>query len=194
VDQLTISGAYAYTPRAHGDDRGSFHEWFRRDLLEETGHSFGLAQANCSVSARGVLRGVHFADVPPGQAKYVTCVRGAILDVVVDLRVGSPTFGRHEALTLDPGNRRCLYIAEGLGHAFMALADDTMVMYLCSEQYAPQREHGVHPLDADLGIGWPEDIAPILSPKDAAAPTFAEAEKSGLLPDYQECLAFYGRG
>ncbi|GLZ04899.1 dTDP-4-dehydrorhamnose 3,5-epimerase [Actinomadura sp. NBRC 104412] len=191
MDPLTIQGAYAFTPQVHDDERGSFHEWFRQDHLERTGHTFGLAQANCSVSSKGVLRGVHFADVPPGQAKYVTCVRGAILDVVVDLRVGSPTFGRHEAVTLDPGNRRCLYIAEGLGHAFMALTDDTMVMYLCSEPYAPRREHGVHPLDADLGIPWPSDVEPILSPKDAAAPTLAEAEKSGLLPDYRTCLDFY---
>jgi dTDP-4-dehydrorhamnose 3,5-epimerase len=193
VDPLTIEGAFAFTPVVHGDDRGSFHEWFRRDALQRAGHAFGLAQANCSVSSKGVLRGVHFADVPPSQAKYVTCVRGAILDVVVDIRAGSPTFGRHEALRLDGENRRCLYIAEGLGHAFMALTDDTVVMYLCSEPYAPQREHGVHPLDADLALPWPEDIEPILSAKDAAAPSFAEAETSGLLPDYKTCLAFYAQ-
>jgi dTDP-4-dehydrorhamnose 3,5-epimerase len=193
VDPLTIEGAYVYTPRAHGDDRGSLHEWFRRDLLEGTGHGFSLAQANCTVSSKGVLRGVHFADVPPGQAKYVTCVRGAILDVVVDLRVGSPTFARHDRVRMDSSNRHCVYIAEGLGHAFMALTDDTVVMYLCSEPYAPTREHGVHPLDPDLGIEWPTGISPVLSPKDDAAPSLTEAERSGLLPDYKECLDFYAR-
>jgi dTDP-4-dehydrorhamnose 3,5-epimerase len=191
VDPLTIEGAYTLTPVVHGDDRGSFHEWFRQDTLEQVGHAFGLAQANCSVSSKGVVRGVHFADVPPGQAKYITCVRGAVLDVVVDIRVGSPTFGRHEAVRLDWENRRCLYIAEGLGHAFMALTDDTVVMYLCSEQWAPKREHGVHPLDADLALPWPSGIEPVLSARDAAAPSFAEARKSGLLPGYQDCLDFY---
>ncbi|MQY04009.1 dTDP-4-dehydrorhamnose 3,5-epimerase [Actinomadura sp. RB68] len=181
-----------FSPRIHGDDRGSFHEWFRADLLREhTGYDLKLEQANCSVSARGALRGVHFADVPPGQAKYITCLRGALLDVVVDLRVGSPTFGRWEAVRLDGQNRRCLYIAEGLGHAFLALEDDTTVVYLCSEGYNPGREHGVHPLDPDLAIAWPAGIEPVLSDKDAAAPSLADAQKSGLLPDYEECLDFY---
>jgi dTDP-4-dehydrorhamnose 3,5-epimerase len=193
VDALTIEGAYAFTPSVHGDDRGSFHEWFRQDLLDRTGHAFELAQANCSVSGKGALRGVHFADVPPGQAKYVTCVRGAILDVVADIRVGSPTFGRHEGVRLDSANRRCLYIAEGLGHAFMALTDDTMVVYLCSTPYTPEREHAVHPLDPELGIVWPDEVRPVLSARDAAAPSLAEAQKEGLLPDYEECLDFYRR-
>ena len=114
-----------------------------------------LAQANCSVSAAGVLRGIHFSDVPPGQAKYVTCVRGAALDVVVDIRVGSPTFGQWDSVLLDDVDRRQIYLAEGLGHAFMSLADDTTVVYLCSTGYAPGREHGVHPLDPAIGIEWP---------------------------------------
>ena len=193
MDPLTIEGAYAFTPRVHEDDRGSFHEWFRADLLERTGHRFGLAQANCSVSGAGVVRGIHFAEVPPGQAKYITCVRGAALDVVVDIRVGSPTFGRYEFVRLDADEHRCVYLAEGLGHGFMALTDDTMVVYLCSTPYTPEREHGVHPLDPELGIAWPEDLDPVLSPKDAAAPSLAEAQKAGLLPDYQACLDFYKR-
>ncbi|MEU8122630.1 dTDP-4-dehydrorhamnose 3,5-epimerase [Spirillospora sp. NPDC049024] len=193
MDPLTIEGAYQFTPRVQWDDRGSFNEWFREDLLEQTGSSFRLAQANCSTSAKGVLRGMHFADVPPGQAKYVTCVRGAILDVVVDLRAGSPSFGRHEAVTLDSDNRSCVYIAEGLGHGFMALTDETMVLYLCSEPYTPHREHGVHPLDVDLGIQWPVNVPPVLSAKDAAAPSLAEVQKAGLLPDYQVCLDYHAQ-
>ncbi|MDL4772340.1 MULTISPECIES: dTDP-4-dehydrorhamnose 3,5-epimerase [Thermomonosporaceae] len=192
MDPLGIKGAFSFSPRVHGDGRGSFHEWFRSDLLQkQTGHPLHLAQANCSISARGALRGVHFADVPPGQAKYITCVRGAILDVVVDLRVGSPTFGTWEAARLDDEEHRCLYIAEGLGHAFMALTDDATVVYLCSESYSPEREHGVHPLDPELGIEWPAGIEPALSAKDAAAPSFAEARDSGLLPDYRQCLDYY---
>jgi dTDP-4-dehydrorhamnose 3,5-epimerase len=181
-----------FSPRVHGDHRGSFHEWFRREALEERiGHSMRLAQANYAVSARGVLRGVHFADVPPGQAKYVACMRGAVLDVVVDLRVGSPMFGRWEAIRLDDRTHRCVYLAEGLGHALMALEDDTTVVYLCSEGYNPEREHGVHPLDPTLGIAWPEGIEPTLSDKDAVAPSLLEAQETGLLPDYQKCLDYY---
>ena len=112
---------------------------------EHAGHDLDLAQANCSVSAAGVLRGIHFSDVPPGQAKYVTCVRGAALDVVVDIRVGSPTFGQWDSVLLDDVDRREIYLAEGLGHAFMALEDDTTIVYLCSTGYAPGREHGVRP-------------------------------------------------
>ncbi|RFU40654.1 dTDP-4-keto-6-deoxy-D-glucose epimerase [Actinomadura logoneensis] len=194
MEPLGIKGAYVVSPRVHGDSRGSFHEWFRADALRERlGHDLRLEQANCSVSSRGVLRGVHFADVPPGQAKYISCVRGALLDVVVDLRVGSPTFGRSEAVRLDEDNRRCMYLAEGLGHAFLALEDDTTAIYLCSETYNPPREHGVHPLDPALGIDWPADVEPVLSEKDAAAPSLAEALASGLLPDYQDCLAYYDK-
>jgi dTDP-4-dehydrorhamnose 3,5-epimerase len=138
------------------------------------------------------MRGVHFADIPPGQAKQIICVSGAILDVVVDLRVGSPNFGRHVTVRLDDQNRRTLYISEGLGHAFVALTEATTV-YLCSDSYRPEREHGVHPLDPDLAIAWPAGIEPIMSPRDAAAPSLAQALESGMLPDYQECLDHYAK-
>ncbi|MGW7378274.1 dTDP-4-dehydrorhamnose 3,5-epimerase [Streptomyces sp. NPDC054794] len=191
---LEIKGAWVLEPTVFPDDRGSFHEWYRgAEFREATGYDLGLAQANCSVSRRGVVRGVHFADVPPGQAKYVSCVRGAVLDVVVDVRVGSPTFGRWEAVRLDDETHRAVFLAEGLGHAFMALTDDATVVYLCSTGYAPGREHGVHPLDPGLGIVWPEGIEPVLSGKDAEAPSLAEAERSGLLPAYPDCSAHYER-
>ena len=149
-----------------------------------------MAQVNCSVSVRGAIRGIHFSDIPPGQAKYVTCISGAILDVVVDLRVGSPGYGRWAAVPLDAKSRRAVFIAEGLGHAFMTLSDEATAVYLCSTPYAPAREHGVHPLDPDIGIAWPEDVPPILSDKDAAAPSLAAARAAGQLPDYADCLAF----
>lgn len=191
---LGIEGAWVLEPKVFPDERGSFHEWYRgEEFREATGYDLALAQANCSVSKRGVLRGVHFADVPPGQAKYVTCVRGAVLDVVVDIRVGSPTFGSWEAVRLDDDTRHAVFLAEGLGHAFMALTDDATVVYLCSTGYAPGREHGVHPLDPRLGIAWPEGITPVLSDKDGEAPSLAEAERSGLLPSYEECSAYYER-
>ncbi|MFD0689960.1 dTDP-4-dehydrorhamnose 3,5-epimerase [Actinomadura fibrosa] len=194
MEKLSIEGAFLFTPKVHGDHRGSFHEVFRaREFSESTGHSLTALQTNCSVSARGVLRGVHVAEVPPGQAKYITCVRGAILEVMVDLRTGSPTFGRWEAVQLDEENRRCLYLAEGLGRSFMALTDDATMVYMCSQPYAPEREHTVDPMDPALGIRWPEDIEPILSARDAAAPPLAAVAESGVLPDYAECLEFYAR-
>lgn len=188
---LEISGVYLHEPRIHRDDRGEFLEWFRAgDLAEVAGHGFGLAQANLSTSRRGSLRGLHFADVPPGQAKYVTCVRGAVLDVVVDIRVGSATFGQWEAVRLDDETRCGVYISEGLGHAFMALTDGAVFAYMCSEPYTPAREHTVNPLDPDLAIEWPADITPLLSDRDAAAPSLKEALETGLLPAYDACLAY----
>lgn len=187
---LRIEGAWVHEPRLFADRRGSFHEWFTSaDFRESVGRDLGLAQANCSVSAPGVLRGVHFADVPPGQAKYVTCVRGAVLDVVADLRTGSPTFGEWETVRLDDDAHRCVYLSEGLGHAFLSLAADSTVVYLCSTGYTPHAEHGVHPLDATLGIDWPVTGDPVLSEKDAAAPTLAAAQSQGLLPSYEACRA-----
>ncbi len=192
VRSLAIAGAFAFTPRQFPDDRGRFLEWFKSDVFAQTvGHPLQVAQANNSVSQRGVLRGVHFADVPPGQGKYVYCTRGAVLDVAVDLRLGSPTFGATEGVRLDDVARRAVYLAEGLGHVFMALTDEASVVYLCSTPYTPSAEHGVHPLDPALGIAWPDDVEPLLSPKDDAAPTLAQAIDQGLLPSYEACLARY---
>lgn len=192
VRELNVEGAWVFTPRQHADERGTFLEWFKADAVEAAvGHRLDLSQANHSVSRRGTLRGVHYADIPPSQAKYITCVRGSILDCVVDIRPGSPTYGRFDALVLDDTDRRGLYVAEGLGHAFMALSDEASVSYLCSTPYTPQREHGLDPFDPDLALPWPADIEPLLSPKDAAAPGLKEAEARGLLPSYESCLAFY---
>ena len=191
VEPLAIEGLWEITPVLRPDDRGVFLEAFKADVLSEAiGHPFTLKQMNVSVSSAGTVRGIHFADVPVGQAKYVQCFSGAILDVVVDIRVGSPTFGQWDAIELNSTSRKALYISEGLGHAFCALSDDATVGYLCSEPYSPTREHGIHPLDATLALPWPEGSAALLSPKDAAAPTLAEALPSGLLPSYDECVAF----
>jgi dTDP-4-dehydrorhamnose 3,5-epimerase len=189
-----IDGAYILTPRIYPDNRGTFNEWFRADeFLQDLGYRFDLAQANCSASRRGVIRGIHFTDVPPGQAKYVVCASGSILDVIVDLRVGSPTYLRWEAVTLDDEARRGVFLAEGLGHGFMALSEQATVMYLCSTGYAPGLEHGVNPLDPEIGIAWPQDVNVILSGKDAAAPAAAEARQAGLLPIYTDCMDFAAR-
>ncbi|HET6214153.1 MAG TPA: dTDP-4-dehydrorhamnose 3,5-epimerase, partial [Micromonosporaceae bacterium] len=132
----------------------------------------------------------HFADVPPGQAKYITCTRGALVDVVVDIRVGSPTFGQWEAVRLDDVDRRAVYLAEGLGHGFCALTEDATLTYLCSQTYNPSGERAVHPLDPSLAIAWPTD-APVLSARDDAAPPLAHAQRDGVLPSYDACVEYY---
>ncbi|MFI1045899.1 dTDP-4-dehydrorhamnose 3,5-epimerase family protein [Streptomyces griseoruber] len=188
--ELRIPGAWIEEPQVFHDTRGSFHEWFGgRGLEAATGRGLPVAQANQSVSRRGVIRGIHFSDVPPGQAKYVTCVRGAVLDVIVDLRTGSPTFGEWEAVPLDDRTHRAVFLSEGLGHGFAARTDEATVVYLCSTGYAPEREHGIHPLDPALGIAWPGWAGgPVLSEKDALAPSLAEARDQGLLPSYERCV------
>ena len=194
MDSLGIEGAWTFTPRVHHDDRGSFAEAFRgAEFAEALGYRLEVAQTNCSVSRRGVIRGIHYSDVPPGQAKYVTCVAGAVLDVVVDLRGGSPSFGKWEGVRLDGASRNAIFLSEGLGHAFMALTDDATVLYLCSTPYAPGREHGVNPLDPAIGIAWPLDEvggSPVLSEKDATAPSLAEALAGGALPRYDDSVAY----
>jgi dTDP-4-dehydrorhamnose 3,5-epimerase len=194
MDPTSIEGAWTFTPRIFRDSRGSFLEWFQGgDLFTSLGYPLQVAQANCSVSRQGVIRGIHFADVPPGQAKYVACISGAILDVVVDIRTGSPGYGCWEAVRLDDTERRAMFLSEGLGHAFTALSDEATVVYLCSTAYAPGREHGVHPLDPAIGIAWPADAEPVLSDKDAAAPTLEQARRDALLPSYADCAAQLAR-
>lgn len=191
VRELAVPGAFEFTPRQHGDDRGLFLEWFKVEQLQAAiGHPLTLAQANLSVSKADTLRGVHFADVPPGQAKYVTCPAGAVLDFMVDIRVGSPTFGATDVVRLDGKDRRAVYLSEGLGHAFLALEDNSTLTYLCSTGYAPGREHGINPVDPALGLALPDGVDFLLSDKDRDAPTLAQAAESGLLPTWQACQEY----
>ncbi|MCC8250609.1 dTDP-4-dehydrorhamnose 3,5-epimerase family protein [Saccharothrix luteola] len=190
--ELKISGAFEFTPSVFPDDRGMFVAPYQEAAFTEAvGHPMKIAQTNHSVSKRGVVRGVHYADTPPGQAKYVHCPRGRMIDIVVDLRVGSPTFGEWDAMELSEGLFNSVYLPEGVGHALMALEDDTVASYLCSEGFNPKAEHGIHPLSMDLP--FPSGITPVLSPKDASAPTFEEARDAGLLPSYDDCVAWYAK-
>ncbi|MCI4658392.1 dTDP-4-dehydrorhamnose 3,5-epimerase family protein [Cryobacterium zhongshanensis] len=193
IRELSIPDSYEITPRQFGDSRGVFLEWYRFDRLEETiGHRLEIAQANTSVSKRGSVRGIHFADIPPSQAKYVTAVRGAVLDYIIDIRVGSPTFGQWDSVLLDDTDRRAVYIAEGLGHCFVALTDDATVSYLVTAPFNPGREHGINPLDTDIGLVFPPEAGELLlSPKDTDAPGLAESAASGLLPTWADAKAFY---
>jgi dTDP-4-dehydrorhamnose 3,5-epimerase len=193
VRELDIPGAWEITPTIHGDSRGLFFEWLTdRGFTGFAGHRLDVRQANCSVSAAGVLRGLHFAQLPPSQAKYVTCVSGSVFDVVVDIRLGSPTFGRWDSVVLDDSERRTIYVSEGLAHGFLALQDNSTVMYLCSAEYNPQREQTICATDPALAIDWPlvGGTAPSLSDRDAAAPNFDEVRESGLLPTWEETQRF----
>lgn len=193
IRELSIPDTYEITPQQHRDDRGVFFEFYRFDRLEEAvGHSLDLKQGNTSVSRRGSVRGIHFADIPPSQAKYVTAPRGAVLDFVVDIRVGSPTFGQWDSVLLDDVDRRALYVAEGVGHCFVALTDEATVSYLVTDVYNPTREHGINPLDPDIHLEFPvpgDEL--LLSPKDTDAPGLAEAASTGLLPEWSAARAFY---
>jgi dTDP-4-dehydrorhamnose 3,5-epimerase len=193
ITPLDVPDAWLCTPRQFPDDRGVFLEWFRADLLaKEVGRRFEVVQANYSVSRRGVVRGLHYADVPPGQAKYVYCSRGSVLDVVVDIRAGSPTFGATAVVELDDVDRRGLFVSEGLGHAFCALSETADVAYLVSTEYNPVAEHGVDPRDPALGLRWPVPEAELLiAPRDTEAPTLDVALRDGLLPSYEACRRWY---
>lgn len=192
IRELSIADAYEITPQQFRDERGVFLEWYRFDKLEDVvGHPLDLRQANLSSSKRGVVRGIHFADIP-GQAKYVTAAHGAVLDFIIDIRVGSPTFGNWDSVLLDDVDRRAAYLAEGLGHAFVALTDDAVVSYLVNDIYRPGAEHGINPLDGDVALEFPSGAGElILSPKDTEAPGLFEARDSGLLPLYDDCVAHY---
>lgn len=182
---LKVRGAWKFELTTFQDARGTLREWYTSvSLREHAGNSMHVMQANVSTSQKGALRGISYAATPPGQAKYVTCIRGAILDVVVDLRVGSPTFGSWHMEPLYEEKPISLYIPEGIGHSFLSLVDGSTVLYLLSTAHNPQDEHAVHPLDPDLGISWPRGNEFIMSQKDSSAPSLRAAERQGILPAY----------
>jgi dTDP-4-dehydrorhamnose 3,5-epimerase len=193
IRELKIPDSYEVTPRQFPDERGVFLEWYRFDrLAEAVGHPLALAQGNTSVSRRGVVRGIHFADLPPSQAKYVTATHGAVLDFVIDIRVGSPTFGQWDSVLLDDADRRAIYIAEGLGHCFVALTDDATVSYLVTSTFDAEREHGIDPTDPEIGLAFPEAAGELLlSLKDTAAPSLSEAAAAGILPTWEAARRHY---
>ena len=192
--ELSVPGAWEITPRQIADDRGIFHEAFTDPAFREmTGHRFDLAQMNVSVSGEGVLRGLHFASVPPGQAKYVLCPAGTVFDVVVDIRLGSPTFGEWAGVLLDAEERRAVYIPEGVAHGFLALEPQSTVMYLCSETWRPGAEHVIDAFDPKIAIDWPTTaldgtvIDHVMSDRDREAPSLLDVAADGLLPRWDEC-------
>lgn len=191
-ETLAIAGAWHVPLHHYSDERGYFAEWFRREVASELlGRPWQTAQANVSQSRRGVVRGVHYALVPPGQAKWVTCLEGDITDFIIDLRLGSPTYASHVAVHLDASRGDAVLIGEGLGHAFVTRSERALVSYLVNQPFDPTRELAVNPLDPTLALDF-GDLDLVLSPKDEAAPTLAEAAASGALPTWDQWTALSG--
>ncbi|WP_432840334.1 dTDP-4-dehydrorhamnose 3,5-epimerase family protein [Dactylosporangium sp. CA-092794] len=195
IVELPVPDAYLVTPRHLRDPRGAFFEIFRAGAVGAAlGRPFPIAQVNFSTSRRNTLRGIHGTITPPGQAKVVMCVRGAVLDAVVDLRVGSPAFGRCSVNRLDSRSGAAVCVAEGLGHAFLALSEEACVGYLCSTEFVAGTQVDVNPLDPSLDLPWrtvTSDL--VLSAKDRDAMSVAEAAAAGKLPAYDECRRLYAR-
>lgn len=172
---LDISGSWVFEPKIFDDSRGSFFEWFQDSNSEiETSEKFSLKQANCSISNKGVIRGIHFAKNPPGQSKYVTCFTGAVFDVLIDLRKKSPSFGKWTSVLIEAKHPKAVFIPSGVGHAFMALEDSTTFVYLCDQRYNPNNEFDIDPFDPTLNIDWPKNYEFALSVKDRNAPRFLD--------------------
>jgi len=172
------------------DNRGFFYESFKEeDFKKLIGRNLNIKQTNTSSSSKGSVRGIHYALVPPSQAKLVQCQRGSIKDYVIDIRVGSPTFGQFEEIELNENSASAIFIEEGLAHAFVALENQTVVTYFVTEKYNPEREKGINPFDKTLNVKWP-DLELILSEKDKQAISLDESKAQGLLPNYDECKKF----
>jgi dTDP-4-dehydrorhamnose 3,5-epimerase len=169
----TLAGVLLIEPAVHGDHRGFFAETFRDDAWTEAGVDVAFVQDNHSRSRRGTLRGMHF-QTAPGQAKLVRCARGAIFDVVVDLRRSSPTFGRWEGFALDDESLRQLFVPIGFAHGFCVTSEVADVVYKCSSYYDAATESGVAYDDPAIGIEWPIGVKPIVSERDATAPRLAD--------------------
>ena len=174
IEPTAIADVLVLTPRRFGDARGWFTETWNAARMAEAGLDLAFVQDNHSFSAaKGTLRGLHFQSPPRAQDKLVRCSRGAILDVAVDIRSGSPTFGQHVAVELTPENGRQLFVPKGFLHGFVTLADDTEVQYKCTDLYSPEHDGAVRWDDPVIGIDW--GVAePILSDKDARAPLLSE--------------------
>jgi dTDP-4-dehydrorhamnose 3,5-epimerase len=175
VSETRLDGPRLIQPTVHGDARGFFAETFRTDVLEEAGIGHDWVQENHSRSGRGVVRGMHF-QTAPGQDKLVRCARGTIVDVVVDLRRGSPTYAEWEAFELSDENMTQLYVPIGFAHGFVVTSEIADVLYKCSWYYVAETERGIHYADPDVGIEWPGDLDLTVSDRDANAPPLAEVK------------------
>lgn len=177
VETTALEGVFLITPRRFGDNRGFFSESYSRKSLAEQGIDIEFVQDNHSLSSQvGTVRGLHFQAPPHAQDKLVRCGKGALFDVAVDIRRGSPTYGKWVGYELSFENGRQLLVPAGFAHGFMTLQPDTEIIYKCSDYYAPETEGAVVWDDPAIGIDWPLDVAPVLSDKDAAARPLAELD------------------
>ncbi|ONI76350.1 dTDP-4-dehydrorhamnose 3,5-epimerase [Actinosynnema sp. ALI-1.44] len=188
--ELAVRGAFEFTSQCFPDDRGFVVSPFDESTFAAaTGRGlFPIAQITHSMSRRDVIRGVHFTATPPGNAKYVHCTHGKVLDIVVDLRLGSPTFGSWDTVDLTARNGRAVYAPVGTGHAFVALEEDSVISYLFSQKYDTGYELAVSVFDPMLGLPVPDRPGMLLSERDRAAPTLTELRDTGRLPLYEACL------
>jgi dTDP-4-dehydrorhamnose 3,5-epimerase len=178
-----LDGLKLLAPAVHGDERGFFLETWRADAYAAVGVDAAFVQDNHSRSRRGTLRGIHF-QLHPGQGKLVRCVRGAIFDVAVDLRRGSPTFGEWEGFSLDDAHAHQLWIPVGFGHGFCVVSEDADVAYKVTSYYDPATEAGIRFDDPDVGVAWPSGVELRFSERDATAPRLADI--AGELPYLHE--------
>ena len=187
LQKLSIAGAYVVRHRVFLDERGLFREWFKADEMASVDADFSVQQANYSRSNQWVIRGIHYSLAPQGQAKVVTCASGKIIDVLVDLRIGSPSFLKIEYVELTEDSGTVVYIPSGVGHGFIIESESAAVVYLTSSEYEPEYEKAIYPMDIELGIKWPLPIGEpgIISKADTEAPLLAQAKEYGTLPPYE---------
>lgn len=186
--ELSIKGSWEITLDQFEDNRGTFTETFKLNTLENIlERSFEVKQSNTSVSKSGTIRGIHFAQKPPSQAKYVKCQHGSITDFIIDIRIGSPTFAKHVSVELNGKDSKAVFIEEGLAHAFIAKEDGTVVTYLVNQYFNPANEKSINPMDKDLGINW-GNLNYLISDKDKNAQMLKEMIKLNLLPIYEDCI------
>ena len=177
VSPLAIAGAWILESPLYPDERGIFREWFKLEALKENGiPAFEVRQANTSISKKGVIRGIHYSSEINGQTKLVTCTSGSVLDVIVDLRPESKTYGDHLKLELSENLGKCVYVPKGIGHGFQALEDHSVVTYLLDKEYEPNNEFGINPVDPNLNIIWPL-LDFHISEKDRESANFSRIKK-----------------
>ena len=180
--ELSIPGLFVLESPVWGDDRGSFREWFKDEDFRDAGIDFHARQANLSVSKKNVVRGLHYSMAEEGQAKVVTCAHGELDDVIVDIRVGSPTFGRHEVVHLAAREDRSVYVPAGVAHGFCVTSELGALTYLLSSPFNAAVELEINPFDEELNVPWTIDGEAIVSPKDGGAPSLRERRDAKELP------------
>jgi dTDP-4-dehydrorhamnose 3,5-epimerase len=182
--ELSIPGLYVLESPVWADDRGSFREWFKDEDFRDAGVDFSVQQANLSISKRNVVRGLHYSLAPQGQAKVVTCAHGELDDVIVDIRVGSPTFGRYEIVHLAAGEERSVYVPVGVAHGFCVTSEVGALTYLLSSPFNAALELEIDPFDAEINVPWSLSGEAVVSPKDANAPSLRQRQDAHELPTF----------